>query len=159
MLDVSASTRGALKADIVSILTLQPRRRSVAMVLMSRLHSQGWGRLWANFEQFTLLCKRLHLFRYRAKGRAGQIVEFIALDAKPEAEPDYFAASGFVITAADGHWVNRGNPAKTTTLNSMARIWKTRRGVVGYCRNNGHDLDGIKATKEIQIDGLTSVAY
>ena len=78
-------------------------------------------------------------------------------DLQTDAVPDHFEAVGFVIAAGDG-WVNRGNPPKTTPLNRMARVWRTHRGVVGYCRNNGHNLDAIRSTKKITIDGFAPVA-
>lgn len=124
---------------------------------MKRLRADGWRGTWANDAQFTLICKRMHLFCYQAIGQSNRLVEFIALDARPAEVPDHFEAVGFVIAAGDG-WVNRGNPPKTTPLNRMARVWRTYRGVVGYCRNNGHNLDAIRSTKKITIDGFAPVA-
>lgn len=157
MLTLDMKQRRALKGEIVSILTLRPRRRSVASVLMKHLRAQGWRTTWANYAQFTLLCKRLHLFCYNAIGQSNRIVEFIALDERPATEPDHFEAIGYVIVSGLG-WVNRGNPPKTTELNRMARVWRTHKGVVGYCRSNDHALDAIRSTKEIKVDGRPPVA-
>jgi hypothetical protein len=147
-MEFTGNRRDEFIADARSILILQDRRRSAARVLENRMRGLNW-KGWHDFGAFVRLCRDLGFHCYDGISKRNQRVHFIAIDPAPPAEPDYFEGIGFVLVSHDGIFVNRSNPPGSSPRRASARVWKTERGVRGFCERKRYDFSLIRHTRDL----------